>query len=93
MEGLPHLSVGRLGIITPLEKLLSMFCLLTSIFCNTNFNVMLACVEVEDDGLRFSMTAVPSYARSKQARGYKAFTRRCCVPFMCECCRAGMHNA
>lgn len=42
------------------------------------------------DSVRSMMTAVPSYTRSKQARGYKAFTRRSCPTFPLCASAAGL---
>ena len=40
--------------------------------------------------VRFGMTAVPLYTQSKQARGYKAFTRQSCPTFPLCASAAGL---
>lgn len=40
--------------------------------------------------VRFAMTAVPLYSQSKQARGYKAFTRQSCPTFPLCASAAGL---
>lgn len=57
-------------------------------FFNCSFKIV--SISSQPDSARFGMTAVPLYTRSKQARGYKAFTRQSCPTFPLCASAAGL---